>query len=118
MSRNTRTNKIRTQLLVPQSRREMIFQAAHSNPMAGHMGCEKTLKRIMAQFYWPGIWADVRRRCSLCPECQLVSHPAIPKVPLRPLPLMEVPFDHIGMDLIGPFNRSTRGYSFVLVLVD
>ena len=31
---------------------------------------------------------------------------------------MEVPFERIGMDLIGPFHRSARGYRFVLVLVD
>ena len=49
---------------------------------------------------------------------QLVNHPAIPRAPLRPLPLMEVPFERIGMDLIGPFHQSARGYRFVLVLVD
>lgn len=118
VSCNTRTDEIRTQLLVPQSRREMIFQVADLNPMAGHLGCEKTLERIMAQFYWPGIWADVHRWCASCPECQLVNQPAVPKALLRPLPLMEIPFERIGMDLIGPFHRSARGYRFVLVLVD
>ena len=107
-SRDTQTEEITTQLVVPKSRREIVFQAAHYNPMAGHMGCEKTLNRVMARFYWPGIWA----------ECQLVNQPAIPRAPLRPLPLMEVLFERIGMDLIGPFHRSARGYRFVLVLVD
>lgn len=32
------TEEIHTQLLVPQRCREMIFQEAHCNPMAGHMG--------------------------------------------------------------------------------
>ncbi len=40
------------------------------------------------------------------------------KAPLRPLPLMEVPFERIGMDLIGPLERSARGHRFALVLVD
>ncbi len=31
---------------------------------------------------------------------------------------MEVPFERIGMDLIGPLERSARGYRFALVLVD
>ena len=43
---------------------------------------------------------------------------AIPKAPLRPLPLVEIPFDRVAMDLIGPFDRSTQGYRFVLVLMD
>ena len=118
VSRDTQTEEITTQLVVPKSRREIVFQAAHYNPMAGHMGCEKTLNRVMARFYWPGIWADVHRWCASCPECQLVNQPAIPRAPLWPLPLMEVPFERIGMDLIGPFHRSARGYRFVLVLVD
>ena len=105
-------------MVVLKSRREIVFQAAHYNPMAGHMGCEKTLNRVMARFYWPGIWTDVRRWCASCPECQLVNQPAILRAPLRPLPLMEVPFERIGMHLIRPFHRSARGYRFVLVLVD
>ena len=31
---------------------------------------------------------------------------------------MEIPFDRVSMDLIGPFDQSTQGYRFVLVLVD
>ncbi|KAM9703301.1 uncharacterized protein ACNS7B_002035 isoform 1-T1 [Menidia menidia] len=88
------------------------------NFMACHMGYDKTLNRIMARFYWPGIRVDVRRWCAVCPECQLVNRPAIPRALLRPLPLMEVPFERVGMVLIGPFHRSTHGYRFVLVLVD
>ena len=108
--RDTQTGEVVTQLVVPKSRREMIFQAAHYNPMAGHLGCEKTQNQIMDRFFWPGIWADVRRWCAPCPECQLVNTPAIPKMPLRPLPLVEIPFDRVAMDLISPFDRSTQGY--------
>ncbi len=101
-----------TQLLVPKSRREMLFQAAHCNPMAGHLGQAATLNRLMARFFWPGIHENVRRWCAACRECQLVNPPASPKAPLRPLPLMQVPFERIGMDLIGPLERSARGHRF------
>ncbi len=107
-----------TQLLVPKSRREMLFQAAHCNPMAGHLGQAATLNRLMTRFFWPGIHDNVRRWCAPCRECQLVNPPASPKAPLRPLPLMQVPFERIGMDLIGPLERSARGHRFALVLVD
>ncbi len=107
-----------TQFLVPKSRWEMLFQAAHCNPMAGHLGQATTLNRLMARFFWPGIHENVRRWCAACRECQLVNPPASPKAPLRPLPLMQVPFERIGMDLIGPLERSARGHRFALVLVD
>lgn len=83
-----------------------IFQATHYNPMAGHMGYDKTLEQIMAWFYWPVILADVRQWCAFCLEFQLVNQPAIPKVPLHSLTLIEVPFERIGMVLTGPFHWS------------
>ncbi len=86
--------------------------------MAGHLGQAATLNRLMARFFRPGIHENVRRWCASCCECQLVNPPASPKAPLRPLPLMQVPFERIGMDLIGPLERSARGHRFALVLVD
>ncbi len=118
VTQDAQSKGVTTQLLVPRSRREMIFQAAHCTPMAGHLGEAKTRERIMARFFWPGIHENVRRWCAACRECQLVNPPATAKAPLRPLPLMEVPFERIGMDLIGPLERSARGHRFALVLVE
>ncbi len=98
--------------------RLVLFQAAHCNPMAGHLGQAATLNRLLTRFFWPGIHENVRRWCAACRECQLVNPPASPKAPLRPLPLMQVPFERIGMDLIGPLERLARGHWFALVLVD
>ncbi|XP_061882697.1 uncharacterized protein LOC133633908 isoform X2 [Entelurus aequoreus] len=117
VSCDTQTREEITQLLVPKSRREMIFQAAHFNPMADHLGYNKTLNRVMARFYWPCIRTDVRRWCAACRDCQQVNS-AASRAPLQPLPLIEVPFERIGMDLVGPFDPSTQGYRFALVLVD
>uniref|UniRef100_A0A8C2BR64 Gypsy retrotransposon integrase-like protein 1 n=1 Tax=Cyprinus carpio TaxID=7962 RepID=A0A8C2BR64_CYPCA len=118
VTQDARTKINTTQLLIPKTRREMLFHAAHSNPMAGHLGQAATLNRLMTRFFWPGIHDNVRRWCASCPECQLVNPPAAPKAPLRPLPLMQVPFERIGMDLIGPLERSARGHRFALVIVD
>ena len=62
VSRDTQTGELNTQLLVPKSRWEMVFEATHHNPMSGHLvlGYDKSLHRIMARFYWPGIRADVK----------------------------------------------------------
>ncbi len=86
--------------------------------MAGQLGEAKTRERLMARFFWPSIQEHVRWWCAACCECQLVNPPAISKVPLRPLPLLEVPFQRIGMDLIGPIERSARSHRFAIVLVD
>ncbi len=83
--------------------------------MAGHLGMAATLTRLMTRFFLPGIHEN---ECADCRECQLVNPPASPKAPLRPLLLMQVPFERIGVDLIGLLERSARGHRFALVLVD
>ncbi len=45
VTQDAQTKQDTTQLLVPKSRREMLFQAAHCNPMAGHLGQTATLNR-------------------------------------------------------------------------
>ncbi len=117
-TQDAQTKENTTQLLVPKSCREMLFHAPHCSPMAGHLGEAKTRERLMARFFWPGIHENVCRWCAACRECQLVNPPATAKTPLRPLPLVEVPFERIGMDLIGPLERSACGHRFALVLVD
>ncbi len=73
VTQDAQTKQDTTQLLVPKSRRETLFQAAHCNPMAGHLGQAATLNRLMARFFWPGIHENVRRWCAACRECQLVN---------------------------------------------
>ncbi len=114
VTQDAQTKENTTQLLVPKSRREMLFQAGHCSPMAGHLG-----KQRHANVSWPDSFhEDVRRWCAACCECQLVNPPATAKAPLRPLSLVEFPFERIGMDLIGPLERSACRHRFAFVLVD
>lgn len=39
-------------------------------------------------------------------------------MPLIPLPIIGVPFESIGMDLVGPLPKSPRGHEYILVIVD
>ena len=43
------------QVVVPQTSRGTIMMLAHSTPMAGHLGVNKTCNRILSHFYWPGV---------------------------------------------------------------
>ncbi len=105
-TQGTQTKQDTTQLLVPKSRREMLFQAAHCNPMAGHLGQAATLNRLMPRFLWPGIHENVLRWCAACRECQLVNPPASPKAPTSanagPV------FERIGMDLIPILHQEIK----------
>ena len=48
------------QLVVPKQLRKPILELAHQIPLAGHLGKEKTAKRILQRFYWPTVFRDVK----------------------------------------------------------
>uniref|UniRef100_A0A9J8CHH6 Gypsy retrotransposon integrase-like protein 1 n=1 Tax=Cyprinus carpio carpio TaxID=630221 RepID=A0A9J8CHH6_CYPCA len=86
--------------------------------MAGHLGAQNTVQGLRDRFHWPGLEAEVRRFCQACPTCQRTSPRTPPPSPLIPLPIIEVPFERIGMDLVGPLPKSARGHEHILVIVD
>ncbi len=111
-----RRGEEKTLLVVPQT--EMVLELAHSHPLAGHLGVENTTQRIRDRFHWPGMEAEVKRFCQACPTCQRTSPRKPPPSPLIPLPIIEVPFERIGMDLVGPLPKSAWGHEHILVTVD
>ncbi|KAL0192088.1 hypothetical protein M9458_010384, partial [Cirrhinus mrigala] len=105
-------------LVVPRTKTETILELAHSHPMAGHLGAANTIQRIRDRFHWPGLKADVKGFCRACLTCQITAPRTPPPSPLIPLPIIEVPFERIGLDLVGPLPKSVRGHEHILVIVD
>ncbi|XP_068121096.1 uncharacterized protein [Hyperolius riggenbachi] len=106
------------QLVVPSSHRKIVLDLAHKNPMGGHLAAEKTQQRVLQRFFWPGVFAEIKRYCGSCPECQLTSPAPHFRGPLVPLPIIEVPFHRIAMDLVGPLVKSAKGHQYILVVLD
>ena len=106
------------QLVVPTQCRKTILNLAHSIPLSGHLGKEKTTRQILQHFYWPTLYRDVAEYCRSCGACQKTSHRRPPKAPLVPLPIIDELFSRIAMDIVGPLPRSRSGNKYVLVLCD
>ena len=106
------------QLVLPTECRKVMLKLAHDIPLSGHMGKEKTAKRILQQFYWPTLYRDVAAYCRSCMACQKTSQRKPPRAPLHPLPIITEPFSRIAMDIIGPLPRSRSGKRYVLVICD
>ena len=90
------------QLILPKHCHKIVCKLVHTIPLAGHLGRDKTVKRITRHFYWPSVFRDVAEYCRRCSECQRTAKGSQHKVPLIPLPVMEEPFERIAMDVIGP----------------
>ena len=91
------------------------MRIAHSVPMAGHLGRDKTTQRILQRFYWPSVRHDVAEYCEVC---QKVSRKGVPPAPLIPLPVVDDPFQRVAMDIVGPLPKSRSGKRYILVLCD
>ncbi|XP_037831815.1 uncharacterized protein LOC119617061 isoform X2 [Kryptolebias marmoratus] len=106
------------QLVVPGPVQKVVLSLGHSIPWAGHLGKHKTMARIRKYFYWPGIRSDVTLFCKSCPQCQKSSLKIPPRAPLQPLPIISTPFERLGMDIVGPLERSKSGNRYMLVILD
>ena len=106
------------QLVLPTQCRKAVLQLAHSIPLAGHLGRNKTVHRILQRFYWPTVYKDAADYCKACPECQKTTVRRPPRAPLIPLPIIEEPFSRIAMDIVGPLPRSRSGKRYILVICD
>ena len=84
------------------------------------MGINNTISKVMTQFFWPGLAGDVSRFCRSCDICQkTIDKGRVPKAPLGKMPIMDVPFQRIAIDLIGPIQPpSSRGHKWILTVVD
>ena len=106
------------QLLVPRPYVTKVLYLAHTHLLGAHLGMEKTYERVVARFYWPGVKKAVEEYCRHCATCQLHSPKVTYREALIPLPIIDVPFRRIGMDIVGPLPKSARGHRYVLVIVD
>ena len=106
------------QLVLPKQCYQGVLQLAHTIPLAGHLGKDKTAQRILQRFYWPTIYKDVADYCCNCEICQKSSCHHGQQAPLIPLPVLSEPFKHIAMDIIGSLHRSPSGKRYVLVICD
>ena len=116
----TKGNKVTLQLVVPEGFREKVMRLAHETLMSGHLGTKKTLDRVVAEFFWPGICGDVARFCKSCDICQrTIQKGRVSKVPLGKLPLIDTPFKRVAVDIVGPIEpRSEKRNRYILTMID
>ncbi len=84
-----------------------------------HFQVRKTYTRILKHFFGPGMRKDVVCYCRSCHTCQIVGKPnqVIPPVPLKPIPVLGAPFEHVLVDCVGPLPKTKSGNTFLLTVI-
>ncbi len=106
-------------LVVPKDHRKSILERCHDIPAAGHVGMFKTFWKVRQQYIWPKMQADIVRYVKGCRTC--ARYKVERKAPAGLMggrPTITAPWQLISLDFIGPFPRSTQGYTYTLVVTD
>jgi transposase InsO family protein len=69
----------------------------------GHAGISQTLAFVHQHFHWPGLKADIEAFIRQCHACQ-VRRLELQDMAHVGLPRMSGPFEHVHIDLAGPFE--------------
>ena len=73
-SPNVEQGKIFEQLIVPEQYRELVMQLAHESILTGHLSVTSSVHKVLSEYYWPGIYRDVKRFVQSCEVCKNVLH--------------------------------------------
>lgn len=106
-------------LVVPEALRSSVLYAMHDDATSGHLGTTRTLHRTQERFYWPRMRQSVELYVASCAQCQ--AHKSLSAAPaghLQPVTPPSSPFEQIGIDLVGPFPRSSKGNRWIVVCAD
>jgi hypothetical protein len=106
-------------LLVPRNQRTKILESCHDAPTSAHFGYYKTLSRLSINHFWPKMRRSVIRYVRNCKVCNEQKAPNTARAGLMGKEKkVQFPWQMISVDLIGPLPTSTKGYSYLLVIVD
>ena len=108
-------NRRREVIICPRTMRQEVMEEKHK---IAHLGISKTAARISLDWYWPGMYADVRRFVSSCIKCQQSKTTQGRTAGERYHLFAGRPWQVLAVDLCGPFPKTLRGNTQILVMSD
>ena len=106
-------------LVVPQCLQAELLIGFHDDPISGgHLGVAKTISKMKGKYFWKNMLKDVELYIRTCTSCMKRKSPTqAPQGLLEPIKVTG-PFDHMVIDILGPFPKSEKGYTNIVVATD
>ncbi|GFS35886.1 transposon Tf2-9 polyprotein [Trichonephila inaurata madagascariensis] len=101
----------------PYKPEELCFEVFRSLHNLSHPGIRATKRLIQDRFVWPSMLKDIAKwtRCCIpCQRCEVQRHTVSP---IQPFALTVERFQHVHINLVGPFPPSD-GFTFLLTCID
>jgi len=115
---STTTGETCLKLVLPKQLRRKLISEVHDGVMSAHPGIIHTCKRISEMAWWPYWRSDIIRYILNCEKCQRAKRKSMLNQLPRPVSVTSRPFQHIGVDVVGPFPTSQKGNVYILTVVD
>ena len=95
---------------------DTVIFMTHNHPTGGHFAKDATYNKINTRFWWKGIYKDIEEYIKRCDSCQRRGN----KGGLGYLNPIKVgkPFERIGIDFVGPLEKTEKGNRYILVVTD
>ena len=107
----------RTQLVVPLSLRDTIFNDSHHTTYGGHFGMTHTHSKIQLHYFWPGMSDYIRDKITACHKCVARKSPVNRHHPMGHVPVSGK-FERVAMDLLDVSVISGKGHKYIQVVCD
>lgn len=103
--------------VVPKGVRWQILKANHDD--IGHFALDKTYEKIKSQYWFAKMNKFIKKYVESCLECAHSKAPSGMKSgKLHPIDKTSIPFHTIHIDHLGPFIRSKKKNTHLLVIID
>ena len=96
-----------------------ILKQFHDSKLGGHLGINKTIRKIQNQFRWKNMKSDVKNYVKNCTSCQKnkITNKHV-KQPLAITSTSSRPFEKIFLDIVGPLTTTLTGNTYILTMQD
>jgi hypothetical protein len=102
--------------VVQQYEMESVLYMFHNDPTAAHASKERMMDKMKKRFFWPQMFQNIEAYVKSCDACQRRGK-SKRQEPLHPIPIGS-PFHQIGIDYVGPLNKTTNGNKYIIVAMD
>ena len=100
-------------MVLPQVLTTQILRASQDE--LGHYGSTRTYMLVIRLYYWRGLKASVNKHIRQCMMCQKAETSG--EICSNALSTLRLLMHFMSMDLIGPFDPSSNGYHYNLMVV-
>jgi IS30 family transposase len=104
-----------TYVAPPEEERKKLLNEYHS---FGHHGSYSIVKKLHSEgIHWSGLYDEAKEMCKACIQCARHNIVRRGYHGLKNI-IAYAPFDHIGIDLLGPLPVTEQNNTYILVVID